>query len=121
MAGAILISLLIISFGVFIYSIIYSYGESAIPGEELVAETFNSQYRMFCGKNRKASDVEQILNKIKTSQEPHKVSLAQGSITETGYVDSAKQYDILDYRYENGFIVEIKIADASYFFKRNHL
>lgn len=124
-AGAILISILLITIGVFIInSITGTTDELEGKMNNTAAETFNSGYTAYIG-TQNGSNVKSLLNKVVSNNSitnaPHKIMIsfkgaaASDTVEDiSGYVSSIstiKTYTVTIPGYSNGYVSQINIVE----------
>ena len=124
-AGAILISILLISIGVMVINSIYGVirqGEDTTS--DMAAQTFNSQYTSFIG-TQNGSNVRSLLNKVISnnskddSRKAHEITVEFGGSSSkevsqlrncAAQVSTIKSYTVEIPGYTNGYVSTIKIT-----------
>ena len=119
-AGAILISILLISVGVRIRNSPGDIGgTSQRQGEIMAIRTFNSQFTAYEGESVSGSQIKELISAVEASNakdDEHKVKLTTGTnyISESKQVKSSKKYKVeLSYGggdSKTGYIQEITIT-----------
>lgn len=120
-AGAILISILLISIGVFIINSISStQAQMEDTMDTQARDTFNSVYTAYVG-TQSGSNVKSLLNKVATNNSKtdaaHKISI-NNDIVDSGAIStyaasilSTKNYVVSIKDYDNGYIKNISIVE----------
>ena len=114
-AGAILVSILLISIGVII---INSTGDMqdqvGTTTDTMAIETFNAQFTQYEGSTVPASTVRSLISKVNASnsQNTQQVKLLDGSkkqITSSSSITSGKTYSVSITKYDKGYVNEITV------------
>ncbi len=119
-AGAILISILLISVGVIIMNSTGDIGgTSQRQGEIMAIRTFNSQFTAYEGEAVSGSQIKELISAVEASNakdDEHQVTLSSGSgfISESKQVKASKKYKVeLSYGggdTKTGYIQQISIT-----------
>ena len=126
-AGAILISILLITIGVMVISSISGVTEQVTDTtSDMAAQTFNSQYTSFIG-TQNGSNVRSLLNKVISnnskddSRKAHEIKVVFGANAATedvskisGFiseVSTIKSYTVTIPGYTNGYVSQITIVE----------
>lgn len=115
-AGAVLISILLISVGIMVFNKSKGSAEN-IPTDKYVIEQFNSQFTSYFGTNVSGSNVRSLLSEIRTSNvtnETHRIQVnGSDTIPSNNTIVNSRTY-VVDGVYgtegqNNGYIVNITI------------
>ena len=116
-AGAILISILLISIGIMLINSgreVTETGTASMGSYKI--QSFNSQFSMYEG-NRKGSELKNIFNTVKSSNATdtvHQVSIVGDGITMNSASDIVLTQDyVVTAEYEDGYIKTLKIKKAT--------
>ncbi len=113
MVGAILIAVMLISLGVFLFT----YARDQVEDQTQLMDSttvaaFNQQFLSYCGKDKKPSTVKAAISLANaTKGASHEVSLK--TTTSAGSVDSKKKYTITEAYDSDGYIYQLDIAPQS--------
>ena len=110
MVGAILISVMLISLGVFLFT--YARGKAEEQTQVMDATTiaaFNEQFLSYCGAGKAPSTAKAAISLANaTKNTAHVVTLV--TTTTAGAVDSTKTYTITEGYDQDGYINQLTIA-----------
>lgn len=114
-AGAILLSILIISLGIMVYNNAKNtVGSANLSKQEI--QTFNSQWETYVGENKTASEVRTMIQAViannaaeTKSGENRIVKVNNADVTSVPTVDNSKRYKMeVDYDTTSGLVKNIK-------------
>lgn len=113
MVGAILIAVMLISLGVFLFTYARDQAEGQTQVmDNLSASAFNEQFLSYCGSKVKGSTVKSLIGKVKATESgtDHKVQLS--GYKSAASVESNKYYKVEDTTYVEGYLTVITISDT---------
>ena len=117
-AGAILLSILIISLGIMVYNNAKNtVGSANLSKQEI--QTFNSQWETYVGENKTASEVRTMIQAViannaaeTKSGENRIVKVNDTDVTSVPTVDNSKRYKMeVDYDKTSGLVKNIKWSE----------
>lgn len=112
MVGAILIAVMLISLGVFLFTYArdQAEGQTQVMDATVVA-AFNEQFLSYCGKDIRGTSVKSLIGKVQASnaQNPDFPVITTG-VTKASDVDSDATYTVEEEYDTDGHIDELKIS-----------
>lgn len=112
MVGAILIAVMLISLGVFLFTYArdQAEGQTQVMDATVVA-AFNEQFLSYCGTSIKGTSVKSLISKVKASnaQNPDFPVVTTG-ITNASAIDPAKTYKVTETYADDGHISSLAIS-----------
>jgi len=121
-AGAILISILLISVGVLIMNSMDPMTDTAgRQGESMAAKTFNAQFTSYEGQGRQASQIRELfsaINASKASYPEHEVKIKADTISKNTYISTSAEirnntkYDVVLTYGTDGYVSEVAVTVA---------
>lgn len=110
MVGAILIAVMLISLGVFLFTYARDQAEGQTQVmDSLSASAFNEQFLSYCGTKVKGSTVKSLIGKINSTKGGEHVVEAK-TTTSAGSVDATAYYTVKETYDDYGYINTITIA-----------
>ncbi|MBR4110899.1 MAG: hypothetical protein IKK43_04360 [Clostridia bacterium] len=111
MVGAILIAVMLISLGVFLFT----YARDAAEGQtdrmdEMTISAFNQQFTSYLGPNIKGSSVKALISIANPAGVKVKNGSASGAVVNSGNVISSNSYTLQEHYASTGQIDEIYIT-----------
>ena len=111
-AGAILLSILLISLGIIVVNNTRTTIDKANV-DQTAAETFNSKFEAYFGTKRTGSEARALMSAVKstgTATSEHKVELDAGGKTSITDIEYSKTYKIEESERKDGYITKIKVT-----------
>ena len=114
-AGAILLSILIISLGIIVVNNTRTTIDKANV-DQTAAETFNSKFEAYFGTKRTGSEARALMSAVlstSTATSEHTVTLDSAGKTSISQIEYNKTYTIEASTRANGYITVIKVSENS--------
>ena len=124
-AGAILVSILLITAGVAIFQAINPMQDAAASqGDTMAIDTFNAQFTSFEGENKPAAEIRSLISKVISSNasSEHKITVTapksttdatakdySGDDISSSFVSANGRYDVT-FSYSGGYINKVTIT-----------
>lgn len=112
MVGAILIAVMLISLGVFLFTYArdQAEGQTQVMDATVVA-AFNEQFLSYCGKGIRGTSVKSLIGKVQASNAQNSdFPVKTTGVTKASDVDSDATYTVVESYANDGHINELKIT-----------
>lgn len=112
MVGAILISVMLISLGVFLFTYARDNAESTTRMmDATMVSSFNEQFLSFCGDNIKGSSVVSLISKVQASNSQNPDFPVEIDVDSAADIDRSATYTVTETYADDGHIEALAVAE----------